>query len=204
VPEASGVLGDQTAGIGRGSQGACCRHARRGTAAVEREAARASQLVVSKGNRHADGALERFCDLREKLGAQPAAYVSYVREAYVSPASDHLRVTFDRQVSGSPFAEARRTGAARRRSPVDFGGVVLEIKFMDRFPSWLRELVWAFNLQRRAASKYVHGVEAWASGRPAGFASLGKNCPRRGIIRLRLRIGSRRGRRTCGAMEVVR
>jgi SPX domain protein involved in polyphosphate accumulation len=120
----------------------------------------ASQLIASPGNRDTDGARERFCGLCEKLDAQPAAYISYVREAYVSPASSQLRVTLDRQVYASPFDD--RVGLAPPAGGIaaDPGGIVLEIKFIDRFPSWMRELVWSFNLQRRAASKYVRGVEA--------------------------------------------
>ena len=35
------------------------------------------------------------------------------------------------------------------------GGVILEIKFTDRFPVWLREMVRVFNLERRSMAKYV-------------------------------------------------
>lgn len=119
-----------------------------------------SDLIPANGNGCVAGALERFCHLVHELGAQPAAYVSYVREAYVSPGSDQLRVTFDRQIRAATFdwrtgLESPVTGVA-----ANVHGVVLELKFVDRFPHWMRDLVWAFDLQRRSMAKYVHCVEA--------------------------------------------
>ena len=128
-----------------------------------------SDLIPANGNGRAGGALERFCHLVEELGAQPAAYVSYVREAYVSPGSDQLRVTFDRQIRGATFD--RRMGLSPPTTGVaaNVHGVVLELKFVDRFPHWMRDLVWAFSLQRRSMAKYVHGVEALGSAPDAGW-----------------------------------
>ena len=44
--------------------------------------------------------------------------------------------------------------------PVD--GVVLELKFTERSPSWLTETVRALGLRRRSFSKYAHCVAALA------------------------------------------
>jgi hypothetical protein len=38
------------------------------------------------------------------------------------------------------------------------GTVILELKFTNRFPDWVRELVSRFNLMQFAASKYCEGV----------------------------------------------
>jgi hypothetical protein len=37
----------------------------------------------------------------------------------------------------------------------DIGGVVLELKFTDRFPYWMQTLAETFNLQRTSVPKYV-------------------------------------------------
>ena len=42
----------------------------------------------------------------------------------------------------------------------NFGGVILELKFSDRFPVWMRDLVDVFGLQRRSVPKYVECVNA--------------------------------------------
>jgi len=47
---------------------------------------------------------------------------------------------------------------------VDF--VTLELKFTDRFPHWMRDVVHAFNLERRSVPKYVECVAAKKLDRP--------------------------------------
>lgn len=119
-----------------------------------------SCLVRSNGNRNAEGALERFCSLCEQLGAVGVTYVGYLREAYVQPNSDNLRVTFDRQLHGREFDLREGLAVPTRGVSPHVDGVILELKFVDRFPSWMREMVWALNLDRISMAKYVHCVEA--------------------------------------------
>jgi hypothetical protein len=39
------------------------------------------------------------------------------------------------------------------------GWTILEIKFTDRFPNWLRDFVRHFGIMRSASAKYSHGVD---------------------------------------------
>ncbi len=119
-----------------------------------------SDLIPSNGNGHAWGALQRFCRLVEEISAQPATYVSYVREAYVSPDSEQLRVTFDRQIRGEAFDWERALSPPETGVAANVRGVVLELKFVDRFPHWMRDMAWTFDLQRCSMPKYVRCVEA--------------------------------------------
>ncbi len=50
--------------------------------------------------------------------------------------------------------------APRAATPVDMHGVVLEMKFTDRFPNWMRQMVHALDLWRVPSAKYVAGVRA--------------------------------------------
>jgi hypothetical protein len=104
-------------------------------------------------------ALENFHTFQRRLGAQATAYVSYLREAYVSPTDDRLRITFDRCLTGS---RAKRLPplTVHNGAAVNLSGVVLEIKFTDSFPNWTARMVQTFNLQRQSVAKYVHCVEA--------------------------------------------
>lgn len=106
-----------------------------------------------------------------------------VREAYVSPGSDQLRVTFDRQIRGATFDW--RIGLSQPTTGVaaNVHGVVLELKFVDRFPHWMRDMVWAFNLQRRSMPKYVHCVEALGL-RTGCWLETQANCTVAGILRV--------------------
>ncbi|NQU24995.1 MAG: polyphosphate polymerase domain-containing protein [Candidatus Nealsonbacteria bacterium] len=121
-----------------------------------------SYLVETRDMNEAGSALQNFCRLYESIGAQPRVYVCYVREAYTSPDSDRVRVTFDRQLTGTQFgSEALLVPPAQGAEP-KVGGVILELKFTDRFPPWLQELVTTFNLQRRSVPKYnmcIHSLD---------------------------------------------
>lgn len=119
-----------------------------------------THLVQSSGNRNAEGALERFCSLCEELGAVGVTYVGYQREAYVQPDSDNLRVTLDRQLHGQEFDVREGLAVPTRAVFPNVDGVILELKFVDRFPSWMRDMVWALDLDRCSMAKYVHCVEA--------------------------------------------
>lgn len=145
------------------------------------ELPRMSWLVKPSSRSLAD--LETFCLLARRLGARPSAHVGYRREAWLSTGSDSVRVTFDRSVRCEPLRDLRFETEFRAASPVFDDGVVLEIKFTDRFPVWLRDLVARQGLQPTSAAKYADGLAvsgvARRDGRPlsplladlAGFVS---------------------------------
>jgi SPX domain protein involved in polyphosphate accumulation len=103
-------------------------------------------------------ALLRFCELRNELGAKPAAFTSYEREAYEPPDSNQYRVTFDRKLLAGSFRGGLSVADLRRWARPEIEGVVLELKFNGRFPDWMGELVRLFNLQRISMPKYVECV----------------------------------------------
>lgn len=103
-------------------------------------------------------AVQNFLGLVDKLQAIPQAHVCYLREAYIDPVSDNTRVTFDRNV----FTEPRHTptfSTAMHEPSQPFGKrVILELKFTDRFPDWLRHIVESFHLMQCGAAKYAEGL----------------------------------------------
>ncbi len=104
--------------------------------------------------------LQRFCDLRATVEARGQVVVSYLREAYVVPNGERVRLTFDRKLSA-----CTSNGALALNSPGNgfhprLGGLILELKFTDRFPSWMSELVEMFDLQRDRMPKYVTCIQA--------------------------------------------
>jgi hypothetical protein len=107
-------------------------------------------------------ALCKFCELRDKIEARPQALVAYNREAWCAPEDDSIRVTFDRVLEGAPYDKDLTFKLQRTadwvRPPTQ--GVVLELKFTDRFPNWMRQMVQTFNLFRRSFAKYVTCVTA--------------------------------------------
>lgn len=103
-------------------------------------------------------ALENFISLVSVIQAKPKALVTYLREAYVDPENDGLRLTMDREVRIGP----RETVDFSLRMPryvQPFGQrVILELKFNNRFPKWFNEMVQCLELTRGAAAKYCEGI----------------------------------------------
>ncbi len=106
-------------------------------------------------------AMHNFTRLCHQIGARPAIYVCYKREAYVSANSDQVRVTFDRDLHGGAYARQQELALPKR--PVrakQITNVILELKFTDRFPTWMNQLVTHFDLERISVPKYVECIDA--------------------------------------------
>ena len=116
--------------------------------------------------------LRRFLELQEKLSAKPEVIVAYDREAWLTPDGNSARLTFDRSVAGGPYNQAFTIQHGSDWVMPELGGVVLELKFTDRFPNWMRDMVQLFGLQRCSMAKYVKCAhmlarrEAAAAGKP--------------------------------------
>lgn len=105
-------------------------------------------------------ALHEFCLLRDRISATGCTYVYYHRQAYVSPDSNAVRVTFDRQLEGGVYVPGTDLAIPQDSARPKMEGVVLELKFTDRYPNWMERLAEDFNLQRTSVPKYVKCVDA--------------------------------------------
>jgi SPX domain protein involved in polyphosphate accumulation len=105
-------------------------------------------------------ALDEFCNRRERMRLEGAAYVCYQREAYVSREAESLRVTFDRQIVGQPYHSDCSLAVSDQIAPIEPKGVVLELKYNGRIPYWMHDLVRSFRLDRTPFSKYVYCTDA--------------------------------------------
>jgi len=105
-------------------------------------------------------ALDEFCDCRERIRLEGAAFVCYQREAYVSHAAEGVRVTFDRQIVGQTYHSDCSLAIPEREVPIAAKGVVLELKYNGRIPEWMHDLIGSFRLDRTSFSKYVYCTDA--------------------------------------------
>jgi len=102
-----------------------------------------------------------FCDLMTQMNGTGKVIVSYIREAWVTPLNNSVRLTFDRNLiatrwdGGDLITPDFKTGLSAQPP-----GVILELKFTDRFPVWMRDLVRTLNLQRTSMPKYVDCLRA--------------------------------------------
>ncbi|MHC4355316.1 MAG: hypothetical protein ACYS0H_21665, partial [Planctomycetota bacterium] len=53
----------------------------------------------------------------------------------------------------------RLGGRGWQRNPFTMAGVILEIKFTDRYPAWLGRLAKMFGLRARSISKYASSLQ---------------------------------------------
>ncbi|MBS3820459.1 MAG: VTC domain-containing protein [Planctomycetes bacterium] len=109
------------------------------------------------------GALERFCELAAAIRGRAQTYVHYWREAYESTESNAVRLTFDRNLQAAPVDGRLGIPPMRRRFAPRVAGVVLELKFTNRFRKWMRQMVRVFDLDHRSFPKYVTCAQALRS-----------------------------------------
>jgi len=102
--------------------------------------------------------LERFLFLARRLQARPRLHNRYLREAWVCPQGNSVRVTFDRRIQAEPWFSCQPTCGMTRPVNLLPGTVVLELKFTNRFPEWFRGLVEHFSLMQASCAKYSDSV----------------------------------------------
>jgi hypothetical protein len=103
--------------------------------------------------------LEYFGAHMELAGARPLIRVRYTREAYESRGGDPVRITLDTELMHCVTFKTDLSHDQGRwvSTPVD--GTILEIKFTERYPSWVRDLVQVFGLRQQPVPKYVWSVD---------------------------------------------
>ncbi|MCF7956331.1 MAG: polyphosphate polymerase domain-containing protein [Phycisphaerae bacterium] len=103
--------------------------------------------------------LRQFLLYKDSLNARPLMLIRYDRQAFEGDTTTRVRVTFDRNLHYKPVTtpEVEVYGPNWHRVPLNF--VILEIKFTQRFPAWLSNMVKCFNLKQSAFSKYVSTIE---------------------------------------------
>jgi hypothetical protein len=121
--------------------------------------------------------LEFFTGHVTVASARPFLRVRYVREAYESVGGDPLRITLDTDLAWLPTPTADFNLEAKGWIPTPVAGTVLEIKFTDRYPGWVGEMIRAFDLQRQSVAKYVLSVDILFARRGERPAAAGASRP---------------------------
>lgn len=93
-----------------------------------------------------------------QLNLKPKVLISYHRRPFISKFSNNLRITLDydlkaTRISNGDFLSLDTTNYV---SP-DLA--VLEIKFNESLPAWVKHIITAHNLQRDSFSKYASAIE---------------------------------------------
>jgi len=97
--------------------------------------------------------LRYFCQLRDNLGATSSIAVTYRREAFEDETGD-ARITFDTELRGSVVSPQCPLAFSAEQWRPRLNGVVLELKFTDRVPTWMTDLVRQYQLSKISIPKY--------------------------------------------------
>ncbi len=116
-------------------------------------------------------ALDNFICHFHALPVQPTVHVRYEREPYFSTIDEYARVTFDRDLSfqratdlttdppDEDWTYIDHATSQRSDSPTR-SLVLLELKFMNIVPGWMRQMSHTLGLPRLAFCKYTRAVDA--------------------------------------------
>lgn len=103
-------------------------------------------------------ALDQFNFYIHTLCANPVSMVRYMRQAFEDDSSNRVRITLDRELAfKTPTGVSVSTNGSGWH-PVSMDFVILEIKFTNRYPAWLSDMVKIFDLKQTAMSKYCASV----------------------------------------------
>jgi hypothetical protein len=119
-------------------------------------------------------ALAEFGERCDRMHAVPTAFVSYWREAYVARQPDDVRVTMDRHLAARDGRFVQSLALPEQATPAAPNKVVLELKNSGRAPTWMRDLVRTFKLQRISFPKYVLCVDALQLNSPTHLSPMKK------------------------------
>ncbi len=113
--------------------------------------------LLKVDQKNLDG-LYTFCELAQNIDARPAAYTSYQREAYESTDDNSQRVTFDRHLRAGAYSGTLSCHEFEKWPRAPLHGVVFEMKFTGRYPTWMHDLAQEFDLDRISVPKYVECI----------------------------------------------
>ncbi|RPH90881.1 MAG: polyphosphate polymerase domain-containing protein, partial [Calditrichaeota bacterium] len=145
---------------------------RYGTAVVKERAKYSfdeiSRLMSSPANiwltydQSMDGSLVlgKWVDNILRWNLEPAVVIAYEREAYVGRHDDdnNVRFTIDMDVRARITESVNELFATDNEIPLTGNLYILELKYNNFMPKWMRALVQEFGLQQRSISKYCMGI----------------------------------------------
>lgn len=96
---------------------------------------------------------------------RPMVNVIYDREPYIEihKTQNNLRITFDKNLRSIAYPKIDELFIDENIKPAMIDYFILEVKFNDFLPSWVRNMSESLSLQRESASKYVIAIDSHGS-----------------------------------------
>lgn len=105
--------------------------------------------------------LEKFLFLKDYMNLEPSVLVTYEREPYIGQLDSKIRVTFDRNIRGIERPGLDQLFAESGFRHLETDKVILELKFNNLMPAWLKKAVMGMSLYSRPISKYCNCIDLW-------------------------------------------
>ncbi|KIL42839.1 hypothetical protein KP77_34690 [Jeotgalibacillus alimentarius] len=102
-----------------------------------------------------DPLYEEFYYYLQSYYMKPRVIVDYIREAYVGPMSN-IRITFDKELSFVTNTVDLFERDSVSEEVLDYPKTILEVKYDDFLPDYIRQVLQLDSHNRSAISKYVH------------------------------------------------
>ncbi len=90
---------------------------------------------------------------------RPVILVIYEREAFLGVCDNSIRVTFDKNLRGVAFPSVDELYSEERVRSSIKDHFILEVKFNDYYPSWMKPIIGIMGLRHQSASKYVMSID---------------------------------------------
>lgn len=106
-------------------------------------------------------AFEQFLLYMKIINAKPVVRIRYLREAWENDTKQRVRITFDRQICYNidTSINVLLKGGGWQYNDISLNRVILEIKFTEYYPEWIKRVVAYCNLQQESISKYATSIQ---------------------------------------------
>ncbi|MEA3445124.1 MAG: polyphosphate polymerase domain-containing protein [Bacteroidota bacterium] len=108
----------------------------------------------------ATGNTKRFMYQMFKLNLRPVVNVIYEREPFLGKNNGTIRVTFDKNLRSSPYPSVNDLYNEKRIRYALKEYFILEVKYNDYYPSWMKPIIGTLGLKKEPASKYTMCIDS--------------------------------------------
>ena len=103
--------------------------------------------------------IDHFDSHVKLASARPMIRVKYMREAYQATGNEPVRITIDTDLQHAVSFSGSLSHREGRWTSTPLDGVIVEIKFTERYPWWVQDFIRNFSLKQRAVPKYVLSID---------------------------------------------
>lgn len=104
--------------------------------------------------------LHKFIYNFVSLNLKPSALITYEREPFIGQMDQDIRLTVDRNVRSLLYPKIEDYFQEEGSRLIVDDACILELKFNEFMPQWMRKLVAEFQLRAQSISKYCIGVHS--------------------------------------------